>query len=418
MADSTAVLSASPAAPPLPAPSARSQRGLDWLNFFIADVETAFGPFVSVYLAQHGWTQGSIGTVLTVNGAVALGTQVPAGALTDWVRRKRLVIAVCLLLIAAGSLLIGFFPTYLPVMGGEFMHGVTGGAVRTAVAAIGLGLVGHRAYHTRVGRNHRYDLLGNAATAAGMGVLGHFVSPGAPFLAAAGLCVPGFLCLSLIRGEEIDYARARGAEGRTEPKAARWRDLARNRPLLIFAGCLFLFQFANASLLPLAGERLAANFKFESEVVIAALVVVPQLVTALIATWIARKADDAGRKWLLLAAFVALLARTVLFAVALGPWFLVGVQVLGGPTAAVIGILNPLVVADLTKGTGRYNFSLGAVSMIAGIGATTSYTVMGFLAQILGYTAGFVGLAVVAGLGLAAVWFLMPETVDAARAQA
>jgi len=102
-----------------PSPSARSQRGLDWLNFFVADVETAFGPFVSVYLAQNGWGQGTIGTILTVNSAVALAVQTPAGALVDWTRRKRAVIAACLALIAAGSLLIGFFPTYLPVMAGE-----------------------------------------------------------------------------------------------------------------------------------------------------------------------------------------------------------------------------------------------------------------------------------------------------------
>jgi MFS family permease len=400
-----------------PTPSVRSQRGLDWLNFCVADVETAFGPFVSVYLAQNGWAQGTIGTVLTVNGAIALATQTPAGALVDWVSRKRLVIAACLGLIAAGSLLIAFFPSYLPVMAGEFMHGITGGAVRTALAAIGLGLVGHRAYHTRVGRNHRYDSFGNAATAAGMGALGHFVSPGAPFLAAAGLCIPAFLALWLIDGGEIDYARARGAAGRKEPGVARWHELARNRPLLIFAFCLFLFQFANASMLPLAGERLAAQYKFESEVVVAALVVVPQLVTASIALWIARKADEWGRKWLLFAAFVALLARTVLFALAFGPWFLVGVQVLGGLTAAVIGILSPLIVADVTRGTGRYNFSLGAVGMIASVGATTSTAATGFVAQSFGFTVGFLALAIVAALGLASVWWMMPETVDAARAE-
>ncbi|MBN9560131.1 MAG: MFS transporter [Alphaproteobacteria bacterium] len=398
-----------------PSPSAKSQRGLDWLNFFVADVETAFGPFVSVYLAQNGWGQGTIGTILTVNSAVALAVQTPAGALVDWTRRKRTVIAACLALIAAGSLLIGFFPTYLPVMAGEFMHGVTGGAVRTALAAIGLGLVGHRAYHTRVGRNHRYNSFGNAATALGMGALGHLVSPGAPFLAAAALCVPAYLALYLIDGDEIDYARARGAAGRKEPKAAQWRELARNRHLLTFAGCLFLFQFANASMLPLASERLAADYRHVSELVTAALVVVPQLVTALIATWIARKADERGRRWLLMGAFLALLIRAVLFALAFGPWFLVCVQVLGGLTAAVIGILSPLVVADLTKRTGRYNFSLGAVSMIAGIGATVSTTAMGMLAQSLGFTVGFLGLALVAGIGLAAVWLLMPETVDAAR---
>lgn len=396
---------------PLPHPSERSQRGLDWLNFFIADVETAFGPFIAVYLASYGWSQGTIGSVLTINTAVALATQTPAGALVDWIRTKRAVLAACLLLIVGGALLIGLFPSYLPVMAGEIMHGLTGGAVRTALAAIGLGLVGHRTYNLRVGRNHRFDSFGNAATAGAMGVLGYLVSPGAPFLAAAGICLPAFLALGMIRGEEIDYARARAAEGRREPKAARWRDIARNRPLLIFAACLFLFQFANASMLPLASERLAADRKSQSEIITAALVMVPQTVTALIAMFIARKADERGRKFLLLLAFVALLTRAVLFAFAFNPWYLVGVQVIGGLTAAVIGILTPLCVADLTAHSGRYNFALGAVTMIASVGATISFTAVGFLAQALGFTTGFVALAVVAGLGLALAWWQMPETV-------
>lgn len=404
----------SPHKPPA-APSARSQRGLDWLNFFIANVETAFGPFLSVYLAQYGWTQGTIGTVLTVNTAVALATQTPAGALVDWLRRKRLVIAVCLVLTATGSLLIGFFPTYLPVLAGEFLHGASSGALQTAVAAIGLGLVGHRAYHTRVGRNQRYASLGTAATAASMGVIGSYVSPGAPLLAAAGLCVPALLALSLIADSEVDYARARGAAGHTQPGVARWHELLRDRRLLVFALCLLLFQFASASMLPLAGERLAADYQLKSEIVVAALVVVPQLVTASIAAWVARKADAWGRKWLFTAAFVALIARAVLFALAPGPWFLVGVQALDGLSAAVVGILVPLIVADCTKGTGRYNFSLGAVNTISGIGATVSTTAVGFLAQSLGFRAAFIALAAVAAAGLATVWLKVPETVHEAR---
>jgi MFS family permease len=236
--------------PPLPTPSAQSQHGLDWLNFFIADVETAFGPFVAVYLSANGWLPGDIGSALTINSAVALATQTPAGALVDWTARKRLLTAACIALIAVGALLIGLSPSYPLVAAGEVLHGVTGGAVPTAIAAMALGLVGHRAFHTRVGRNHRYDSLGNAVTGAGMGVLGYFVSPRAPFLAAAGLCLPALAALGLIRGCEIDYDRARQAEGRREPGAARWHELLRNDGLLVFAGCLFLFQFANASMLP------------------------------------------------------------------------------------------------------------------------------------------------------------------------
>jgi predicted MFS family arabinose efflux permease len=295
------------------------------------------------------------------------------------------------------------------------MHGITQGAERLALTAIALGLVGHRTFHSRVGRNHRYDSLGNASTAAAMGALGSLVSPGAPFLAAAALTLPAFAVLGLIRGADIDYARARSSEGRREPKPARWRELAKNRRLLIFAGCMLLFQFANASMLPLAGERLSADHHPETEMVTAALVVVPQLVTALIAAWVARKADEWGRKKLLLVGFGALPIRAVLFAIFPGAWFLVGVQVLGGITAAVIGIMTPLVVADVTRRSGRYNFALGATSMIAGLGATVSTTAVGFVAQTMGFVVAFFTLAAIGMAGLGLLWWLLPETSEEAR---
>jgi MFS family permease len=91
------------------------------------------------------------------------------------------------------------------------------------------------------------------------------------------------------------------------------------------------------------------------------------------------------------------------------------VQVLGGLTAAVIGIMTPLVVADLTRQSGRYNFSLGAVGMCGGIGATASTAISGFLAQFFGFVLAFIVLATVAVAGLIILWLWLPETVEAAR---
>jgi MFS family permease len=406
-----------PAPPKRPAatPSRQSQRALDWLNFFIADVETAFGPFVALYLTRSGWQQGAIGSAIAVNSAVALAVQMPAGWLVDQLRNKRLILAVGLACIAGGSLIVAFFPGYLPVALAEALYGSAGGTIRTALAAVAIGLVGHRSLHTRTGRNHRYLSLGNALTAAGMGALGHFGSIRAPFLAAAGFCLPAAIALALIRGREIDYGRARQSSGRQDSGAARWREIFSNRSLLVFAVCLLLFQFANASILPLASERVSLEHGAISALVTSAFVVVPQVVTALLAAWLARQADEAGRKKLLIAAFAALLARTVLFALDLGPWFLAGVQVLGGLTAAVIGILTPLVVADLTRQSGRYNFSMGAVGMSGSIGATASTAISGFLAQSFGFVLAFVALAGLTAAAMVILWLWFPETVEAAR---
>lgn len=398
-----------------PKPSKRSQYGLDWLNFFIADIETGFGPFVAIYLTKEGWGQGAIGSLLTVNNVVGLVTRVPAGALVDATPFKRLIAATCIGLIAGGALLISLFPTYLTAMAGEVMHGLAGGTVQTVLVAIGLGLVGHKAFHTRVGRNHRYKSFGNAFTAAGMGALGHFFSPRAPLFAAAILCVPAMASLWMIRGGEIDDSRARASQKGKNKQPAAWTQLFRNTRLLVLAGCYFLFQFANASMLPLASERLAQGGGHNSELITSALVIVPQLITGLIAGWVARKADSWGRKRLLLIGFAALPVRAVLFALDLGSWSLVGVQVLGGFTAAVIGIMIPLVVADLTRRSGRYNVSLGATNMVGAIGAAISTTAAGFVAQFLGFLVAFATLAAVALAGLGILYLFLPETADKAQ---
>ena len=159
-----------------PRVSPRSQHALDWLNFFIADVETAFGPFVALFLTLHGWRQGDIGTAITVNSLVALVIQVPAGWLIDQLRAKRAIVAAGLSCLAVASLIVVFFPAFLPVIFAEALLGMAGAPIRTAIAAVALGLVGHKALHTRTGRNQRFLSLGNALTAAVMGVLGQYAS--------------------------------------------------------------------------------------------------------------------------------------------------------------------------------------------------------------------------------------------------
>ncbi len=402
-----------------PAPSERSQRALDWLNFFIADVETGFGPFIVVYLAANGWLQGQIGLVLTVGSVCGIVSQLPGGAIVDGVRSKRGVIAVALVMVAAGALLFYFSTAFWFVLVAQLLHGLTAGLITPAKAAIGLGLVGRRGLSRRLGRNHRYDSFGNAGTAGIMGVLGHFVAKSASFLFAAFLCLPALWAVFRIRSSEIDHARARNATaGETDEHPARYRDLLKNKQLIVFSGALVLFQVANASAIPLVTERLGQHGYGYSELIVAGLVIVPQVITAMIAPWIARRADAWGRKPLLLLAFAALALRVLLFTVAPGPLWLLPMQMLSGIDAAVLGILSPLIIADVTAGSGRYNLAQGAVGMTTGIGAAVSTTAIGYLAQAFGFTAGLLVLAAVAAAGFVFIVMLLresrPSDLDAA----
>lgn len=187
-------------------PSERSQRGLDWLSFFVADVQTGFGPFVSVYLARQHWNPGQIGTILAIGGVAGIACQVPGGALVDAVPAKRLLIALALGLLAAAGLLFALWPSFWPVALAELLLGASAGVLQPSLAAVGLGLVGHDGFSRRLARNQRFNSLGNAATGGAMGLLGHFMSKQLPFFAVAALCIPGILVLGMIRGEEIDYA--------------------------------------------------------------------------------------------------------------------------------------------------------------------------------------------------------------------
>ena len=395
-----------------PAPATASQRGLDWLNFFVADVETAFGPFVAVYLIANGWSQGMIGVLLTIGGLAGILSQLPGGAIVDAVPKKRLLIAVALAMIAAGALIFAFFTDRAMIFAAEILQGATAGIIRPAEVAIGLGLVGHRAFHHRLGRNHRYGAFGNAATAAALGLLGHFLATWTIFLIAAALCLPAGFALTQIRAKDIDYARARSARDRQKPReAAPIRALMKHPVLLIFVGSLVLFQLANASLTPLASERVGQQQQEIAVLFTSALVIVPQVVTALIAGWVARRAQDWGRKPLLLLGFGALPLRAVLFVLAPGPWWVVAAQVTGGLTAAIIGIMTPLVISDVMRGSGRYNLAQGFAGTAQGIGSAVINVAIGFLAQSFGYTIGFFALAAIGACGLAVIFFLMPETM-------
>jgi MFS family permease len=393
----------------------QSLRGLDWLNFFLAGVLTGFGPFVALYLAGRGWTQVEIGFVLTVSGLTGLLTQVPGGELLDLVRSKRSLVALGVATIACAALILAFRPSFTPVLIAEVLLGVTGGFLGPAVSAISLGLVGNDGLPERLGRNQRFAAIGGFATAGLMGLLGYLFSNQAIFFASAALAFPTLVALGRIRADDIHFARACGAppgdyHPARLPRSAR-AAVGTNYRLLTFAGCIVLFQLANASTLPLVSEELGRDHG--SSLVISALIFVPQIVVAILAPWVGRSAGSWGRRPLLLIGLGALPIRAACFALVEDPVLLIAVQVLDGISAAVIGVLTPLVIADITKGTGRFNLGQGIVGTFSGIGAALSTTLSGYVAQSFGSAAGFYSIMAVAMTAVVVCWAFMPETKGA-----
>ncbi len=197
-------------------PSARTLRGLDWLNFFLADVETGIGPFLAIYLAGYGWDEQRVGIALTIGGIAGILTQTPAGALVDRLRSKRALIAAGTVALAAGALLIAFMPAFWPVMLAQILIGGTSSIFIPAICAISLGIVGHRLFDRRQGRNQAFNSAGNVAAAISMGLLGYYVSNRSIFFFVLASTVPTILTLLTIRPAEIDYELARARQKETK----------------------------------------------------------------------------------------------------------------------------------------------------------------------------------------------------------
>jgi predicted MFS family arabinose efflux permease len=390
--------------------SRRSLRGLDWFAFFVADIQAGWGPFVAAYLTTAAWTQFDIGLILTIGTLAALLLQIPAGALVDNVPAKRSLAALAVACISGSALLLALWPLFRVAVVAKLLHAMASCLLGPTLAAISLGLVGYKGLSIRLGRNARYLSLGNAIAAGVMGGVGYAVSNQAIFLLTAALAIPTLIALSQIQPGDIDPDLARGGARSERAKSSALRSVLRNRALMIFASAILLFQFANAASLPIMAGLLATRLPETATLILSICILGPQFVVAAIASLVGLKAETWGRRPLLVLCFVALVLRCAIFAVTSEPSVVIAAQLLDGICAATLGVLVPLVIADVMRGTGQYNLAQGMVGAAVGIGASFSTTLAGFIADSFGSTAAFLVLVVVAAAGLVLVIMLMPET--------
>jgi MFS family permease len=387
---------------------------LDWLNFLLADVRGGLGPYVSVFLlTEVGWDQATIGAVLTVSGLIGITMHTPMGLIIDATRWKRALLIGGVWALSGCALAIAWKPTVPVVLAADVIMAVLGGVFAPTVAAITLGLVGPGRLAARLGRNVAFDRIGNLAIAAIAAAVGTAFSQRAVFYLVPFFAALTTLAVLSIPAGAIDHERARGLDIQdptlpAEPPAS-WRVLLTHRTLLVLAAATALFHFANAPMLALASQKLALSHPGHEAALTSTAIIVAQLATvpmALLAGW----ANVLGRKPLLVAAFLALPARALLFAYADEPAWIIAGQILDGVGGGLFDALLPLILADIMRGTGRYNASRGLISTVQGIGGSLSHAAAGFVVVGAGYASAFLGLAVIALSALLLVALAMPET--------
>ena len=263
----------------------------------------------------------------------------------------------------------------------------------------------------QTGRNEAFNHAGNVVAAVLAGVLGAYVAAKGVFyltVALAGACI---VAITFIRPGEIDNQLARGGDNeKTSGKPARLRELFGDRRLLWFIVAVTLFHFANAAMLPTIGQELAqgrpaAPMYMSACIVAAQLVMIPTALVAgrLAATW--------GRRPVFLIGFAVLPLRGLLYTLTDNQYWLVAIQSLDGIGAGIFGVVSVLVIADLTKGTGRFNLTQGALATAVGLGASLSNIAIGFIVSAAGFNVGFITLAVIALIAFIVFYCFVPETV-------
>jgi MFS family permease len=393
---------------------------LDAINFLLADVRGALGPYLNVFLViQQHWSQTEVGLVTTISGLLGLAVQTPIGAAIDETRAKRGAIVLALAVLGIGSAIIFAWPSFWPVVITNSLMTIVGDVFGPAVAALTLGLYARNQLARRMGRNSAFDHAGNVAIAVVAAAVGYAFSQRAVFLLAPVFAVLAGIAVLSIPVQALDLDRARDLDQELDAAGrpaglASYGILFKSRPLVIFGLCVMLFHLANAALLPLVGQKLAAAFPQEATAMTSACIVAAQAIMLPIALLVGCTADSWGRKPLFLAGFAILPVRAVLYTLSDNSFWLIGVQLLDGIGAGIFGALTPLVIADIMRGTGRYNFALGAIATMQGIGASLSGLAAGVIVDHFGYSPAFLTLGAAAGVALTVFALGMPETAEPA----
>jgi MFS family permease len=386
--------------------TSRSIAALNWLNFFAADVATGVGPFLAIYLsANRHWRPGPIGIALSAMSFATVIVQTPAGYIVDKTTHKRGIILVATSLMAVMGVAIPLYPHFALVTTAQVMMGIAAAFYAPTLIALAACLVRKKDFDRTISRNQTYNHAGNVASALLIGLTGRYTNNEGVFYCLFVLAVGCSVSTLLIRRPDIDHP----------PEVTQRHDktpapFLKNKPFVLFLAAAFVFHFANAAMLPLVGQEISAGKKENASLYMSACIILAQLVMVPVTAWCGRKVIH-GRKRLLLAAFIILPLRGVLYVFSTHAAYLVSIQILDGISAGIFGVVSILVINDLAGASNRSSLAQGMLATAVGLGASLSNLVAGYIVQAAGFTTGFLSLAGLALAAMALLWIAMPETL-------
>ncbi|EJW3040151.1 MFS transporter [Campylobacter upsaliensis] len=380
---------------------------LAWLNFFIADVRDGLGPYLGVFLKEHQFTESQIGLITTSTSLCALIFGIFLGVLIDKTHFKRGIIALCIVGIVLATGANYFYPHFTFTLMAQIAIALCAVCLAPAFSAITLGIVGQSGYSRQVSLNEAYKHAGTAFSAGLSFIFALYYGIGAIFIITALMGVCALVFLALLKSSQINHAVACGKEEGVEiPLRKALGDVR----VLFLGVVMFCFHLSNAYMLPLLSQRAHTLGIDSSGAYAAATILIAQCTMIGISLLCMRLLQTKGNPhfssiyvYLMGIALFGLIVRGGVAAHFDGILAMIIVQILDGVGAGIVGVILPLLVAMLMRGSGHINAAFACVMTFGGVGAALSGSLGGYIAQYFGYFYAYLTLAFVAAFGLS-IW--------------
>ncbi|EIR8268958.1 MFS transporter [Campylobacter upsaliensis] len=377
---------------------------LAWLNFFIADVRDGLGPYLGVFLKEHQFTESQIGLITTSTSLCALIFGIFLGILIDKTHFKRGIIALCIAGIVLATGANYFYPHFTFTLMAQIAIALCAVCLAPAFSAITLGIVGQKGFSKQISLNEAYKHAGTAFSAGLSFIFALYYGIGAIFIITALMGVCALVFLALLKSSQINHAVACGKEEGVEiPLRKALGDVR----VLFLGVVMFCFHLSNAYMLPLLSQRAHTLGIDSSGAYAAATILIAQCTMIGISLLCMRLLQTKGNPhfssvyvYLMGIALFGLIVRGGVAAHFDGILAMIIVQILDGVGAGIVGVILPLLVAMLMRGSGHINAAFACVMTFGGVGAALSGSLGGYIAQYFGYFYAYLTLAFVAAFGL------------------